>query len=102
MSQRVYWFPLARIPKSITSRIRQCIFPFLWGSTDHKRMMHLVDWHTISRPYEYGWWNINTLEWFSISLRLKSLWTVLKGSGLWNKVIQEKYLKNIPIDGWLR
>ena len=27
----VYWFSLARIPKSILRRMRQCIFTFLWG-----------------------------------------------------------------------
>ena len=70
----VYWFSLAHIPKSILNCLRRCIFTFLWGSIGGKQKMHLVDWHTISKPHEYGGWNIKNLEWFGMSLRMKSLW----------------------------
>ena len=63
--------------------------------------MHLVDWHIISTPYEYGDWNIKNLEWFGMSLILKSLWMVLNGRGLWSHIIAHKYLKNISVDEWI-
>ena len=69
----VYWFALAHIPKSILNYLRCCIFNFLWGSTEGRQKMHLVDWHTISKPHEYGGWNIKNLEWFGMPLRLKSI-----------------------------
>ena len=98
----VYSFSLSRIPKSIVKRLRQFIFTFLWGGTVNKRMMHLADWKTISRPFNFGGWNTKNMEWFSILLKLKILWFVLGSKGLWNQVIQEKYLKKTSIESWLR
>ena len=43
--------------------------------------MYLVDWHSILKPFEYGGWNIKNLEWFSLSLRMKSCWMTLNGEG---------------------
>ena len=64
--------------------------------------MHLVDWYTISKPHEYGGWNIKNLEWFSMSLRMKSLWMVLNGNGTWSHIIGHKYLKNLFVNEYLR
>ena len=97
----VYWFALARVPKSLLNSLRQCMLSFLWGSTDGRIRMHLVDWHTISMPLDYRGWNIKKLDWLCTSLRLKSLWMVLKGSGIWNKIISRKYLKDLSLDHWL-
>ena len=63
--------------------------------------MHLVDWHTISKPHEYCGWNIRNLEWFGMSLRFKSLWIVLNGRGTWSDIISHKYLKILSVDDWL-
>ena len=42
------------------------------------------------------------MDWFSASLRLKSLWMVLNGNGLWSLVITAKYLKKQSVVLWLR
>ena len=42
------------------------------------------------------------MDWFNVSLRLKYLWMVLNGKGLWSQVIIAKYLKNLSLDRWLR
>ena len=47
----IYWFSLARIPRSIMSKLRQCIFTFLWGGTANKHKLHLVDWKILSRTF---------------------------------------------------
>ena len=99
MGVPMYWLALERMPKSILNRLRQCSLSFLWWSHSTKQKIHLADWHTLLRPYS---WNIKNIEWFSISLRLKSLWSVLKSRGSWNKVIQVKYLKETPMDCCMR
>ena len=38
----VYWFSLARCPKSILNALRKTIFSFLWGSSDGHHKAHLV------------------------------------------------------------
>ena len=98
MGLAVYWFSFAWFPKSVLNCLRHCIFTFLWGDTGEKYKMHLVDWFTVSKPHEYGGWNIKNLEWFSMPLRMKSLWMVLNGNGTWSHIIGHKYLKNLSVD----
>ena len=38
----VYWFALARCPKSILNKLRKAIFLFLWGSSDGHHKLHLT------------------------------------------------------------
>ena len=70
----VYWFALARCPKSILNILRRTIFSFLWGYSADYQNSHLVNWETVSLPTEYGGWDIKNLKWFGIYLRLKSMW----------------------------
>ena len=37
-----------------------------------------------------------------MALRLKSLWLVLNGEGIWSLIINHKYLKNWSVVNWLR
>ena len=94
----VYWFALARCPKSILNKLRQTIFSFLWGSSVDYQKPHLVNWETLSLPVEFGGWDIENLEWFGISLRLKSIWQLLTGTGIWSRIIAHKYFKNKSLE----
>ena len=81
MSLVVYWLSLARMPSTILSYIKRYIFNFLWGNSSGNHKYHLVDWLTISKPYDLTGWNIKNLDWFSLALRTKILWLVLNGDG---------------------
>ena len=61
-----------------------------------------MDWKSLAFPISQGGWGIKHLPSFSLSLRMKSFWLVLNSSGIWNKLISVKYLKNRPIHTWLR
>ena len=98
----VYWYALARCPKSILNALHKLIFSFLWGSFEGHQLSHLVNWETLSLPIEFGGWDIKNLEWFGISLRLKSMWQLLIGTGIWSRIITHKYLKNRPLEDWIR
>ena len=98
----VYWFALARCPKSILNTLHKLIYNFLWGSSVGHSLSHLVNWETLALPIEFGGWDIKNLEWFGISLRLKSLWLLLTVTGIWSRIIAHKYLKNRPLDDWIR
>lgn len=97
----VYWLSLACMPRSILNYIQRSIFNFLWGNSNGNSKLHLVDWYTISIPYEFGVWNIKNLDWFSLALRLKIFWMVLNGEGIWSLIVKHKYLKNNFVDVWL-
>ena len=101
MGLAVYWLTLARMPKSIMNYLRRAIFNFLWGSSAGSYRAHLVDWHSLSKPYGLGGWNSKHLDWFNTTLRLKSLWLVLNGNGIWSHIIKFKYLKGMTVDTWL-
>ena len=91
-----------QVPKSILRKLKSLIFDFLWGSTGKERRYHFADWSTLSKPTSQGGWGIKNLEWFSTSLRLKSLWLALCGNGLWFKIISVKYLKKDNVISWIR
>ena len=78
----MYWFALARCPKSIMNMLMKVILSFLWGSIDGHQKYHLASWEVISAPIECGGWDIKNLEWFGISLRLKNMCLLLKGNGI--------------------
>ena len=92
---------LVPIPKSILDKLGKLIFSFLWGSTAVKKKYHLVDWLSLSKPTSLGDWGIKHLGWFSISLRLKSLWMALNGTGIWYHLLSAKYLKNHFVVTWI-
>ena len=89
----VFWLALVPIPISILRKLKSLIFDFLWGKKGDKKKFHLVEWTTLSKPISQGGWGIKNLEWFSISLRIKSFWHVLCSNGLWFKLISVKYFK---------
>ena len=97
----VYCFALARCPKSILNILRKHIYNFLWGTSAGHSFSHLANWELLALPFEFGGWDIKNLEWFGISLRLKSLWHLLTGTGTWCRIITHKYLKNRPLDVWI-
>ena len=98
----VYWFSLFPITASIIDRLRKLIFSFLWGSSSNISKFHLMNWKELAKPISQGGWGIKHLPSFNLSLRLKSFWRVLNYSGIWNKLISVKYLKNRPVHIWLR
>ena len=79
----IYWYALAKCPRSILNLLKSSIFTFMWGNSEGHQRYHLASWRTVSIPHEFGDWDIKNLEWFGISLRLKSLWQILMGNGIW-------------------
>ena len=38
---------------------------------------------------------MKNLEWLNMALLMKSMWMEINGSGLWNMVMEEKYLRKL-------
>jgi hypothetical protein len=62
----------------------------------------LCNWEQIALPKSYGGWGIRNIFYFSNSLAANTFWRVLNGSGIWHRVICDKYLQNITVVSWLR
>lgn len=91
-----------KIQAFILHRIRSQMFNFLWGGSSKIKGIHLENWKLLFHPLANGGWNIKDLNFFSEALRLKNLWNVLMGSGLWSYVIKSKYLKHLSVANLLR
>ena len=98
----VFWMSLVPIPKSILGKLKRLIFYFLWGTKGNMKKFHLSYWSSLSKPTAQGGWGIKNLEWFSISLWLKTFWKVLSSNGIWFKLITTKYLKKSSVLSWIR
>jgi hypothetical protein len=99
----VFWCSLFLMPASILMEMCKLFFKFLWGgSVEVFGKYHLADWETLSLPKLAGGWGIKNLEWFNISLLLKTMWSGARSDGLWGLVLRKIYLGNLSIIGWIR
>jgi len=98
----VYWFSLAQIPLSISNTLRSKMANFIWGHNEHTKKYHLVSWQKIFLPKVLGGWDIRQPYWFNIALCIKVAWRALTVKGLWHEVIKVKYMKDFPLDLWIR
>ena len=49
-----------------------------------------------------GGWGIKFLPRFSKALVAKSVWNLISGTGIWNRIIQYKYIAPLSITEWIR
>ena len=49
-----YYMQCHAFPIKICNTIDKKIRDFLWGSTEEKERMHMVNWHTVTQPKELG------------------------------------------------
>lgn len=78
------------------------ILNFLWSSHKDKRNFHLVKWDTLASPKELGEWGIKNIFLFNKALAAKNVWRSFLILGMWNEVINAKYLKNVNVIYWIR
>ena len=98
----VYWFTLAQLPVAISEALRKMMVNFLWGQGSLTKKFHLVSWQQIFLPRKMGGWGIRQPFWFNVALCVKSTWRALMGKGLWHDIINTKYMKNLPLELWIR
>ena len=49
-----YYMQCHALPIKVCNAVDKLIRNFLWGSSDEKRKIHLVNWHTITLPKDWG------------------------------------------------
>jgi hypothetical protein len=98
----VYWMALAHIPHSVLKKLRQLIFNFLWSGSKQSRGIHLCGWKTLSKPIALGGWGLRNLHLTYLALSANTLWRTLMTTGIWNKLIKDKYISHLPVHTWLR
>jgi hypothetical protein len=100
--QSVYWMSLEALAKIVLNKIRKLMFHFLWSSHSDTQHLHLCRWEVLSRPKNLKGWGFRNLNIFNLVLNASTLWRVLNQTSLWQKVVNNKYLKNTTLINWLR
>jgi len=102
-SQPIYWLSLAVILCLVLNALRKLMVNFLWKGNRDTKQYHLCKWDQISLPKNYGGWGLQNIMDFKHVLAANSLWRILTSSGIWHRVIKEKYLPHTTIiKNWFR
>lgn len=80
------------LPVSATRETDKMKRNFLWGSTEEKRKVHLLNWDKVCKPKNMGGLGLREARDMNIALLSKLVWKVETGdSGPWAKLLKEKY-----------
>ncbi|XP_040372858.1 uncharacterized protein LOC112194030 [Rosa chinensis] len=93
-----YAMQTTRLPMYICDDLDKINRNFLWGDTENKKKIHLVNWDTVCLPKNLGGLGIKKSSDMNQSMLAKTGWRLFQNdSGLWASIYREKYLKR----GWL-
>lgn len=89
-----YTMQATSIPKTTCNAIEKLNRQFLWGDTENKRKVHLINWQSVCEEKACGGLGIKNLKDHNSALLAKVGWNVMKKpEALWVKVVKAKYLK---------
>ncbi|XP_075650954.1 uncharacterized protein LOC142621553 [Castanea sativa] len=87
-----YYMQYASLPPKITQCVDKLCCNFLWGSTNNKKKLHLVNWRKITKPKEYGGLRLQSAKEKNIALLAKLNWRFhQEKDNLWARVLSHKY-----------
>ena len=90
----IYAMQTIKLPSEICANLDKINRNFLWGSTDEKKRMHLVNWDMVCMPKKRGGLGIKKMKMMNQSLLAKAGWRISqKENGLWAHILRAKYLK---------
>ena len=69
---------------------------------DKTQVFSWTAWKKISFPKVLCRWGLKDLPRFAKALVAKCAWNVVSGSGLWNCVIQYKYISPLSVTEWIQ
>ncbi|CAN6249384.1 unnamed protein product [Urochloa humidicola] len=88
-----YCMSMFLLPKTILKRMDSTRKRFFWQGTGTKRKYYLVKWSKVTLPKRKGGLGIKDLRKLNISLLSKWWWKIESGEGLWQEIVQKKYIK---------
>lgn len=80
------------LPKATVASIEKLNKQFIWGGTEEKRGIHLVNWATVCLPKKMGGLGIRRLGLHNRALLQKTAWRfIMEPNNLWVRVLKSKY-----------
>ena len=90
----MFMLSFLEIPKGIRKRLNYFRSRFFWQSNETKKKYRLSKWNIVCRPKDQGGLEIEVLEIKNQCLISKWLFKLLSEQGMWQEMIQNKYLKD--------
>jgi hypothetical protein len=70
---------------------------FFWQAGRLKKKYHLVKWDIVCKANKKGGLGLKDLRKMNVSLLCKWWWLLESGEGIWQDIVNLKYVKNYPI-----
>ena len=81
------------LPIKVCNAVDKLIRNFLWGSSGEKRKIHLVNWHTITLPKDWGGLGLYQMRYRKQALLAKLCWRIAnENESPWAQLLTKKYL----------
>jgi hypothetical protein len=91
-SLALFMLSFFEIPKGILHKLDYYRSRFFWQGDDHKKKYRLVKWKIICRPKDQGGQGILDLEIQNKCLLSKWLYKLINEDGVWQQLLQNKYI----------
>ncbi|GMQ11051.1 hypothetical protein CsSME_00053819 [Camellia sinensis var. sinensis] len=89
------------LPRKVCDHIDKLNRNFLWGSTDDRRKVHLVNWQQVCKTKKQGGLGIRQARVQNSAFLSKLGWKIATNSNeLWCEVLKTKYLKTHSLSNW--
>ena len=93
----IYHMSIYLLPKTIIDRLDRVRRKFFWQGGGTKKKYHLIKWIKIYKHKKKGGLGIKDLKKINISLLCKWWWKLDNEKGLWQDIIEYKYLRKDTI-----
>jgi hypothetical protein len=93
----IYHMSIYPLPKTIIDRLDRVRRKFFWQGGGTKKKYHLIKWIKIYKHKKKGGLGIKDLKKMNISLLCKWWWKLDNEKGLWQDIIEYKYLRKDTI-----
>ena len=88
-----YYMQCHALPIKVCNAMDKLIRNFLWGSTEEKRKLHLVNWHTVTMPKDWGGLGLFQMRHRNQALLAKLCWRIAnENDAPWAQMLSKKYL----------
>lgn len=93
----IYQMSIYLLPKTIVNMMDKTRRSFFWQGGGTKKKYHLIRWTKICKSKKKGGLGIKDIRKMNVSLLCKWFWKLENESGLWQEIINFKYLKKDSI-----
>jgi hypothetical protein len=96
-STTVYHMSMFLLPKTTIHMMEKIRRRFFWQGGRLKRKYHLVKWDIVCKEKKKGGLGLKDLRKMNVSLLCKWWWLLESREGIWQEIVNLKYVKNYPI-----